>query len=81
MDKEKFYNKVDSVPLVRMLQVAAVVILILSILQIALSTLPAIFSGYAVLGGSFALITQLAQAIITPLILLSLAEIIKLLRK
>jgi hypothetical protein len=80
MDKEKFYNAADKLPLIRVLQVMAALIMALSILQIAMTTLPAIFAGYSLLNGLLAIVTQLAQATFVPLVLISLAEIIKLLR-
>jgi hypothetical protein len=80
MDKEKFYRAVDTFPIVRVLQVVALLIFVLAVLQIALTTLPILFSGHAFLPGLMNLIASLVQATFMPLVLLSLAEIIKLLR-
>ncbi len=81
MDKKKFYKAADGFPIVRVLQVVAALIFVLAVLQIALTTLPSLFSGYGFLPLLLSMIASLLQATFMPLVLLSLAEIIKLLRK
>ncbi len=81
MNKQEFYARIDRFPLIRTMQLMAVVVFVLAVLQILLASLPAIFSGYALIPSLLALLTGLATATFMPLALLAFAEIIKLLRR
>ncbi len=81
MNKEEFYQKVDRFPLVRVMQFMAVVVFLLALLQILLTSLPVLLSGYALIPGLLNFFVALATSTFMPLSLLAFAEIIKLLRK
>ena len=80
----------DNIRVIRALQLGAALIFVFSLLQVFMMQLPMLGTAFAysvhtggsgIFGGLLGLVVGVAQALFMPLVLIALAEIIKLLRK
>lgn len=82
---KKFFEKMDVLPIVRLLQLLAVLIFAFSVLNLGISANRYFEPNYAgmgrVIGGIYIVLGQLGLALFQPAILLALAEIIKLMKE
>lgn len=83
---KKLFGKIDALPIVRLLQLLAVIILIVALTQIAIYFYQAVTGSFEITLASFfnALIVSamtLGRALFEPAFLLGLAEIIKLMKE
>ena len=86
---EKLYKEIDGLNVVKLLQIAAVAIFLFGFFQLMIVHMPGVFNGAVnpfatfpnFMRTVFSLLAALTQILYSPLVLLALAEIIKLMSK